>query len=1089
MMKNLLSDLITKKIEQNPNALIILKGFSTIVLSEIYTYFGKENMLPVASGKIQISEIDKNYRDITKRIIKSENFEFLIYEEAVKINSYDLFDRDVILLDAGLTSLYNYEGNVVPFDTEKTLFNLQSSSGSILSDFYSEIIVEENYTKVSHLDIASRIEDEISDRFEVVELFEPQKIKHHIITIDQLPEDIVWFESNGSDLSVISDKIFIGEPISVKYNIAADGEVFNDWVKRREAERMNGVLESLGVDVNWYKTSNMKEAEVSEIVTNTFKKHWGKEAEFRNISVYEAPEVNNDIIEISQGEVVQQVINQSEIAIKNAITGERNPYSDVFLTAPTGAGKSLLFQVPAFYLSEKFNVVTIIISPLIALMKDQVQAVKNNRGFDKVAYINSELSLTDREEIINDTHEGNIDILYLSPELFLSYSLDYFVGERTLGLLVIDEAHLVTTWGRDFRVDYWFLGNHLSKLRKYVQEFPILTVTATAVYGGDNDMVYDTIDSLYLNNTIKYIGKVTRENIGFDIKNEELKGQGFKKKKLLQTVEFIREAIKSDKKTLIYCPFTTHIRSLYDLLDHSEKMKVCTYYGAMDADLKQDAFLKYLHNNVKIMICTKAFGMGVDIPDIEVVYHHAPSGNLADYVQEVGRAARLPQIKGVAKTNYNSKDLSFTKMLYGLSSIKPWELSEIMRKIYNVYEIRKSQNFLVDINQFQHIYPNDQQLDNKVKSGIMMIEKDLLNKYGFNVLIGRPKNLFAHVYARIKNDEFSGFIKKYGKYSTYIADKNVEEKGYKVVCIKLDELWADQFSFVSFPLLKSKFFKQELFEDFTSVSPQQELEITLNEDYDKILPQFRKYMEGIVYAFGRCRGRLFTVQDFEVAFGSFIVDRARMQDPEYQRQLTTVISKVSSIIFNVYLAGNDKAFLQRTDRKGDGAQQYKLINSSYQATMSGMIKRLANHFSGIGTNRKKKYYLGTTKTFNEGIYMLAYLLEAVELGTYIVAGGKMPVMFIRLNDPKKFKKISQSFYTNTLLENVYKRHLISMSLFKYFFNSGLDDEMRWQFVEDYFLGEDAITLIENYCKISGHNYLEYVDEMNKFAGELSIGEN
>lgn len=1077
-MKNLLLDLIAKKTKEHVNPLFILKGFSLATITNVYQSLQNKRELPISGGKILITEIEKKYRDIIKKLMVSEEPDFILYEEAIKINSFDLFDRKIVLIDSGVATLYNYEGDAEPFDTEKNLFNLKASSTSILDSYYSEIIKEESFTKVAHLDIVSRIYDEIGDLLEVIELFEAKQIKPKTILIENLPEDAVWFESNGSDLSSISNEIFNGENLSKKYNIVADSEVYNDLVKRRDAERINGVLLGLGSEVNWFKTSNVTDVEVSPVITKLFKKHWGDDKEFRNILFYDAPEVSNEVKEISQGEVVQQIINQAEIAYKNLSSKEKKPYSDVFLTAPTGAGKSLLFQVPAFYLSEKYSLVTIIISPLIALMKDQVNAIKVNRRFEKVAYINSELSLTDREEIINDTHDGKIDILYLSPELFLSYSIDYFVGERTLGLLVVDEAHLVTTWGRDFRVDYWFLGNHLNKLRKYVQEFPILTVTATAVYGGDNDMVYDTIDSLYLNNTIKYIGKVTRDNIGFDVNLQEIKGQGFRKAKLLKTVAFIKEAIKSGKKTLIYCPYTTHIKDIYELLDHHGKMNVCTYFGSMDADLKQDAFMKYLHNNVKVMICTKAFGMGVDIPDIELVYHHAPSGNLADYVQEIGRSARLDHINGIAKTDYSSKDLSFTKMLYGLSSIKPWELSEIMRKIYKVYEIRKSQNFLIDINQFQHIYPDDLQLDNKVKSGIMMIEKDLLQKYGFNVLIGRPKNLFAHVFARIVNAEFDPFLKEFGYYATYIKDKSVEEKGYKVVCIRLDELWTDKFSFLSFPFLKSKFFKKDLFTDFPSISPQQEIEIELHNDYDIILPIFKKYLDGIIYSFGKLRGRLFFKQDFEVGFGSFIAERSRMKDSDYQRQLANIINKVSSIIFSVYTAGNDHGFLQRTDRTGEGTPKFRIINGSYHLTMSGMIKRFVNHFNGLGVNRKKKYYLATSNTYNEGIYMMAYLLEAFELGTYIVAGGRMPVMFIRLNDPKKFKKLSESYYENSLLNNVHNRHKISMTLFTYFFNSGLDDKKRWQFIEDYFLGEDARTLIENYSKVSGHNHLDYVDGLN-----------
>ena len=129
-------------------------------------------------------------------------------------------------------------------------------------------------------------------------------------------------------------------------------------------------------------------------------------------------------------------------------------------------------------------------------MNDQVMNLKNERKYSRVEFINSDLNLMDRDRIIDRCKKGEIDVLYLSPELLLSYSLSYFIGERRLGLLIIDEAHLITTWGRDFRVDYWFLGNHLNKIRKYAESsFPLVALTATAVYGGVNDMVFDSINS------------------------------------------------------------------------------------------------------------------------------------------------------------------------------------------------------------------------------------------------------------------------------------------------------------------------------------------------------------------------------------------------------------------------------------------------------------------------------------------------------------------------------------------------------------------------------------------------------------------
>jgi superfamily II DNA helicase RecQ len=155
-------------------------------------------------------------------------------------------------------------------------------------------------------------------------------------------------------------------------------------------------------------------------------------------------------------------------------------------------------------------------------MKDQVEQIRQDRNFEKVYYLNSELSLIDREKIIDDCKNGDIDILYLSPELLLSYDITYFIGDRHLELLVVDEAHLITTWGRDFRVDYWFLGQHVNKIRKNCgYKFPMVAVTATAIYGGDNDMVFDSVNSLYMHDPHLYIGEVKRNNITFVIDNHE----------------------------------------------------------------------------------------------------------------------------------------------------------------------------------------------------------------------------------------------------------------------------------------------------------------------------------------------------------------------------------------------------------------------------------------------------------------------------------------------------------------------------------------------------------------------------------------
>lgn len=138
----------------------------------------------------------------------------------------------------------------------------------------------------------------------------------------------------------------------------------------------------------------------------------------------------------------------------------------------------------------------------------------------------------EREIVLRRIKDGEVDLLYLSPETLLSYSLETIIGEREIGLLIIDEAHIVTTWGMGFRPDYWYLGSYINRLRNQIQttvgktrniyNFPICAFTATAINGGIDDSVSDTIISLYMENPIKFIGYARRENIKFDVKICEL---------------------------------------------------------------------------------------------------------------------------------------------------------------------------------------------------------------------------------------------------------------------------------------------------------------------------------------------------------------------------------------------------------------------------------------------------------------------------------------------------------------------------------------------------------------------------------------
>ena len=155
--------------------------------------------------------------------------------------------------------------------------------------------------------------------------------------------------------------------------------------------------------------------------------------------------------------------------------------------------KSLLFQLPAIYLGNEYKLLTLVVSPLKALIVDQVEALQE-LGYERVAYASSDLSPEQKNEVYRRVRDGEVDLFYLSPELLLAYDISYFVGERRIGLVVVDEAHTVTTWGKEFRVDYWFLGRHLEALKNALAlpVIPEIRITPRGIYLVNEDRMLRT---------------------------------------------------------------------------------------------------------------------------------------------------------------------------------------------------------------------------------------------------------------------------------------------------------------------------------------------------------------------------------------------------------------------------------------------------------------------------------------------------------------------------------------------------------------------------------------------------------------------
>ncbi len=1036
---------------------------------------GKTNQIFVLLGQTEL--IDKT--NLFDNITDAETFHLNGNEDLfdknwftnvfTKLNSEKQFH---LLSYAQFSYLINYidssffkERVTIIQDNLRQLFPINKNE-------YLEESSDENIeTRPEKLPIYQAEQIQIKDYF----FYSVKTLNDDFTTINLFEETTKLIESNNSDfdnIDISSDQTALDYFLNscILENNLQKNAIVKIYPKQpisdsliSTVEKINHVLNLFGGSLYLLKEEILKEDyQVKDSTKMLLKKYWGANADFRGLKVYRNPDIGNQITEISQGLIVETIIKEYENSKRNEKT------RDLFLTAPTGAGKSLLFQLPAFYVSQSGDI-TIVISPLIALMKDQVNAIITDRNFDKVAYLNSELSLIDRERVIENCQSGEIDILYMSPELFMSYDIKHFIGERKLGLLVIDEAHLITTWGRDFRVDYWFLGNHVRKVRKYHNlSFPMVAVTATAIYGGANDMVFDSIDSLVMHNPHVFIGQVKRSDITFAVNNHDRFSSNYESNKLAQTVDFIKKINEVGLKTLVYTPYTKHIRQIIDKLNNDNLDIATGYYGAMPAEQKEFSFRQFKSGQKKIMISTKAFGMGVDISDIELVYHHAPSGLLPDYVQEIGRVARKPEIKGFAALNYSSQDQRFTKALHGMSALRQYQIKEVLKKIHKAYiKNNKSRNLLLSVDDFGHIFENALDLDQKVLTALMMIEKDYLAKTRFNVIIARPKKLFVRVFARISNQHLSIYRTKYSDTFTHISSLG---NGNNIVEIDLDKLWYQNFNDKSFPIVKRDFYTGYLFRnDGIEVIPQLKMSFERLDTFNNLYQNLHSLFANIQTVFANFEGSFFNQKELEIELNKFLNDEVKAE-------------KISKFILSSYSGRliqpgviEANAFLQQ--RREIEGYKYRIFNNQYLASFTALTNRL-NHLFGNTDEYIVNRYVTNKESNSINYVRLGYFLEMLELGTFEIKGGENPMVFIRINDPLRIERDSnKNSYNNTLLSKTLERHHLSNQIFDHFFLRSFSNDERWNFVEDFFLGSDVDVLLDKHKggEANNLNIIEFLD--------------
>jgi len=289
---------------------------------------------------------------------------------------------------------------------------------------------------------------------------------------------------------------------------------------------------------------------------------------------------------------------------------------DAFVLMPTGSGKSVCYQIPAIILEG----VGLVVSPLIALMQDQVEALRQNGV--RAAFLNSSLSLDDSLQIERRVLNGRCDILYVAPERLFTKRFQHFLKKIPLALFAIDEAHCVSQWGHDFRPEYLRLVEVTGKF----PGVPRIALTATA----DSVTRKDIVDKLDLSAALQFVSSFDRPNINYQVK---LKSNGKK-----QLFEFIRNDHFSEAG-IVY----TRTRKRADETARwlqGKGVNALPYHAGMDAQTRQSHQRRFLVEDDIVIVATIAFGMGIDKPDVRFVAHVDLPSSMEAYYQETGRAGR-----------------------------------------------------------------------------------------------------------------------------------------------------------------------------------------------------------------------------------------------------------------------------------------------------------------------------------------------------------------------------------------------------------------------------------------------------------------
>lgn len=1080
MVKNKIEEIIS----ENGSSIIVLEGIDKNLMPEENKYFSF-NIDYYDKVELNILK-DQVIDEIILNRTFNEDYKWMTIEEYQIFKDYFSINKmPIIILKNNLyAKQYPYKNTLsnvetiyhdLYFEEDNTLKPEQMKMLEVVSKFYGQI----DYSKQSGNYFVTY--PETNENVKIYNLYENHE--YNVQVTDNYPSE------NAKRIELSDDEIpFLDLQDEIINSEKNENIVFIlsgslDKLPNNYLERIN-ILSNV-TNANFYFTTLSIKKQVIDNKENyerVLKDVYGYNG-FRDIAFYENIEnQSKETVAISQVQIVDDIVNQAE----NAMFGEA--FRDIYITASTGAGKSVMFQVPALYLADKYKdnkPLTLVISPLIGLMNDQVENMRR-KGVNSSATINGNTPPYEKENIIEGIQNQKIDVLYLSPETLQARSdIKMLIGDRNIGIVIIDEAHIVTTWGKSFRADYWYLGIYLAKLRKEYK-FPIVTFTATAIYGGREDMYLDTRNSLNMISPISYFGNVRREDLIMKVRSSqkdlEAEGRDYRKTKNALALKHLQQAKKLNQKSLLYFPTVKLLLDFYNFVNLNEPeiaKKTGKYYGTLQKEEKDEVLREYKSGDIQFVLATKAFGMGIDIPDINNVYHYAPTGNVVDYIQEIGRAARDKNKveKGFGVIDFLSKDMNEVKKLQGMSAIRKSQILEVMKKVLSVYKEKgNNRNVIISPEDFKYIFVQNKRdedsLDNKVKTVLLMIEKDFSspNKLGYSPFVARPRSLFGNDMIMVTPDMESTFIKSdLGKYFSKKYD--IESPSYSSIYqVNLSGIWEKYYKKMSYPSFKyalfndkerdklkhSKLFEKLIYTSGVEVSMNSDISIEdIKSKYKIILDSFEKFVNQ-----QKITDKHFTVVDL----GNHFMKSLKISDKFEARAFA------QTIINAAFEFGKIKEIKFITERINNENNQKYFFNQDGDIFTSFIMNSITSALTPKYNFVKDKDTITSfhlrSKTNNIDAQIAALGIgEARKLLNYQVVGGNTPQIYLRMNSVAPLEKaIKQGdFYQNTILQDVQSKHYTSVEMLKYLFTKkqiGATRKERilnytewfWDNIENYFMG-------------------------------------